>query len=185
MGNEAATILDTCVLLNLAASDEVAEIVSTIRGATFICSAVQKEALFLRDETEQSVLVPLNVDDLLAAATIRICDLASDGEEEQFVRLAADLDDGEAMSIAIAASRVMSFASDDQKARRIFTELVPDPQRLKSTSSIVKQWVAARSVTPQRLRSALRRIGSRARFTPSRRDPNAAWWQQARGSGVG
>jgi len=179
MANEAVTILDTCVLINLAASGEVADIVATIRGVTFICSAVQKEALFLRDDTEQSVLVPLNMDDLLAIAQIQVCDLGTDDEEEHFVKLAADLDDGEAMSIAIAASRGMDFASDDQKARRIFKELVPAPQRLTCTSSILKQWAAVRSVTPQRLRNALRRIAARSRFTPSRRDPNAAWWQQA------
>jgi predicted nucleic acid-binding protein len=179
MANEAVAILDTCVLINLAASGEVADIVATIQGATFICSAVQKEALFLRDDTEQSVLVPLDIDDLLAIGQIQVCDLDTPDEEEQFVKLAADLDDGEAMSIAIAASRGMEFASDDQKARRIFTELAADPQRLMSTSSIMKRWAAVRSVTPQRLRDALRRIATRARFTPSQRDPNAAWWQQA------
>jgi len=181
MRNEAVAILDTCVLINLAASGEIADIVSTIRGATFICSAVQKEALFLRDDTEQSKMVPLQVDDVLAIARIRVCDLETEYEEEQFVTLAAELDDGEAMSIAIAANRGMAFASDDQKARRIFTELVPDPQQLHSTSSILKQWATLRSVPPPRLREALHRIGTRARFTPPRRDPNAAWWQQAAG----
>jgi len=179
MANETLTILDTCVLLNLAASDEVTEIVATIKGATFVCSAAQKEALFLRDETEPGVLVPLDMDDLLSVAQMRVCDLANDDEEEQFVRLAGDLDDGEAMSIAIATSRGMHFASDDQKARRIFLELVADPERLTSTSAILKQWAHMRSVAPQRLRDALRRIAVRARFTLSRKDPNAAWWQQA------
>jgi predicted nucleic acid-binding protein len=176
MANAKTTILDTCVLLNLAASDEVADIVSTIQGATFICSAVQKEALFLRDETEPTVLVPLNVDDLVAVARIQLCDIATDDEEEHFVKLAAHLDDGEAMSVAIAASRGMDFASDDQKARRIFLELVSDSQRLTSTSAIMKQWAAMRSVEPPRLRTALRRIMARARFKPSQKDPHAAWW---------
>jgi predicted nucleic acid-binding protein len=179
MANEAATILDPCVFLNLAASDEFAEIVATIPGATFICTAVQKEALFLRDEAEPAVSVPLHVNDLLSAAQIQVCDVASDDEEERFVELAADLDDGEAMSIAIATSRGMTFASDDQKARRIFIDLAPDPQRLTSTPAIMKQWAAVRPVTPHRLRDALRRIGVRARFAPSRRDPDTAWWQQA------
>src|SRR5437763_7952828 len=119
MSNEPQTILDSCVLLNLAASDEVADIVATMDGATFICTAAQKEALFLRDEADPAVLVPLNLADLLAVAQISVCDPTST-EEEEFVRLAADLDDGEAMSIAIATSRGMRFASDDQKARRIF-----------------------------------------------------------------
>jgi predicted nucleic acid-binding protein len=178
MASEKMTILDTCVLLNLAASDEAADIVSVIQGATFICSAVQKEALFLRDEAEPTVLVPLDVDDLVAVARIQLCDVADD-EEEHFVKLAADLDDGEAMSVAIATSRGMDFASDDQKARRIFLDLVSDAHRLTSTTSIVKQWAHLRSIAPQRLRTVLRRITARARFKPSPKDPNAKWWYDA------
>lgn len=179
MASEKMTILDTCVLLNLAASDEVADIVSVIQGATFICSAVQKEALFLRDEAEPAVLVPLDVNDLVAVARIQLCDVATDEEEEHFVKLAADLDDGEAMSVAIATSRGMDFASDDQKARRIFLDLVTDARRLTSTTSIVKQWAHLRSIAPERLRAALRRITARARFKPSPKDPNAKWWHDA------
>lgn len=179
MASEKMTILDTCVLLNLAASDEVADIVSTIQGATFICSAVQKEALFLRDEAEPPVLMPLGVDDLIAVARIQLCDVVTDDEEEHFVKLAADLDDGEAMSVAIAKSRGMDFASDDQKARRIFLDLVADSHRLTSTSAIMKQWAHIRSIAPSRLRSVLRRITARARFKPSNRDPNAVWWDAA------
>ena len=179
MASETVTILDTCVLLNLAASDEVADIIATLGGATFVCSASQKEALFLRDEADPGVLVPLNMDDVLSIAQIRVCDLANDDEEEQFVRLAGDLDDGEAMSIAIAASRGMRFASDDQKACRTFLELIADEAKLTSTSAILKQWAHVRSVPPQRLKDALRRIAVRARFNPSRRDPNADWWRQA------
>jgi predicted nucleic acid-binding protein len=179
MPSETLTILDSCVLLNLAASDEIADIIASIDGATFVCTAARKEALFLRDQTDAGVLVPLAIDDLLGGARIQVSDLATDDEEEQFVLLARDLDDGEAMSMAIAASRGMRFASDDQKARRVFVDLVSSPARLISTSDILKRWAETHAVTPQRLRDALRRIGVRARFTPSRRDPNAFWWQQS------
>lgn len=179
MANETLTILDSCVLLNLAASDEIADIVASIDGATLVCSAAQKEALFLRDEAEPGVLVPLNLDNLLAVAQIRVCDLATDDEEEEFVRLASDFDDGEAMSIAIATRRGMCFASDSQKARRVFLELVGVSERLTCTSTILKRWAETRSVTPPRLKNVLRRIAVKARFTPSRRDPNAEWWQQS------
>lgn len=178
MPNESQTILDSCVLLNLAASDEMADIIATIEGATFICSAARKEALYLRDEADPAVLVPLDLNDLLASAQIRVCDLATPEEDNEFVRLAADLDDGEAMSIAIATSRGMRFASDDQKARRIFLELVPAIDRLTSTSSLLKQWAERRAVAAPRIKTVLKRIGTRARFMPSRRDPNAEWWHQ-------
>ena len=86
------------------------------------------------------------------------------------------------MSIAIATSRGMRFASDDQKARRVFTELVSESDRLISTSDILKRWAETRPVAPQRLKTALQRIAVRARFTPSRRDPNEAWWQNVAAS---
>lgn len=179
MPPELKTILDSCVLLNLAASDEVADIVATIEGATFISTAAQKEALFLRDEADPAVLVPLELDDLLAISQIRVCDLETPEEEDDFVRLATDLDDGEAMSIAIATSRGMRFASDDQKARRVFLQMVTAADRLTCTSSILKQWAERRAVAAPRLKTILKRIGTRARFTPSRRDPNVDWWQQS------
>lgn len=179
MAREPQTILDSCVLLNLAASNEIADIVLTIDGATFISTAAQKEALFLRDEADPATLVPLALDDLLAIAQIRVCDVETNEEEEEFVRLASDLDDGEAMSIAIATSRGMRFASDDQKARRVFLELVPAADRLICTSSILKRWSDRRAVAAPRLKAILKRIGTRARFTPSRRDPNVDWWQQS------
>jgi len=179
MANEPQTILDSCVLINLAASEEIAEIVNAIDGATFICTAAQREALFLRDEADPSMLVPLSVDDLVAVAGIRISDIATAQDEEHFVRLASDLDDGEAMSIAIADSRRMRFASDDQKARRVFLELGHAPDRLTCTSAIVRRWAETRSIPSQQLKATLRRIGARARFTPSRRDPHVDWWQRA------
>jgi predicted nucleic acid-binding protein len=178
MANEPQTILDSCVLINLAASNEIADIVSSIAGPTLICTAVQREALFLRDEADPGVLVPLSVDDLVAVARIRVCDVETADEEEQFVRLAGDLDDGEAMSIAIADSRGMQFASDDQKARRVFLELGHTADRLTCTSAIVRRWAETRSIPSQRLKATLRRITVRARFTPSRRDPHVGWWQQ-------
>jgi len=179
MANRMLTILDSCVLLNLAASDEIVDIVATISGTTFVATAARKEALFLRDEAEPSTLVPLHVDDLLAIAEIQVCDLATEDEEERFVELASDLDDGEAMSIAIATSRGMRFASDDQKARRVFMELAAKAEQLTCTSSILKEWAEARSVASERLKNALRRISVKARFTPSRRDPNAEWWRES------
>jgi predicted nucleic acid-binding protein len=95
------------------------------------------------------------------------------------VRLAGDLDDGEAMSIAIADSRGMQFASDDQKACRVFLELGQTADRLTCTSAIVRRWAETRSIPSQRLKATLRRIIVRARFTPSRRDPHVGWWQHA------
>ena len=102
-------------------------------------TAAQREALFLRDKADPGMPVPLNVDDLVAVAGIRVCDVSKE-EEEQFVRLASDLDDGEAMSIAIADRRGMHFATDDQKARRVFLELGCMPDRLTCTSAIVRRW---------------------------------------------
>jgi predicted nucleic acid-binding protein len=179
MASETLTILDACVLINLAASDEIADICASIEGVALVCTAARNEALFLRDEIEPGTLVPLNLDELLAVGQIRVCDIATDDEEEEFVRLAGDLDDGEAMGIAIATSRGLRFASDDQKARRVFLELAGASEQLTCTSAILKRWAETRNVAPQRLRNVLRRIAVRARFTPARRDPNAEWWQRS------
>ena len=64
----------------------------------------------------------VDIDDLISRDVIQICNCDNAEEQELFVNLAASLDDGEAMSLAIALSRNWHLATDDKKARRIFKE---------------------------------------------------------------
>jgi hypothetical protein len=96
-----------------------------------------------------------------------------------YVELAADLEDGEAMTLAIAHGRGLAAATDDRKARRIAAERCGGSLVLVRTTEILRAWVQVSSVDDATLRGVLRRIESIARFRPANDDPLRDWWAEA------
>ncbi len=170
-------MLDACVLINLVASDEIETIFSAAESEFLICEVVRKESFYLRsdDPQEESVEV-IQLDSLVNTGVLDVCVVEGDEEEALYVNYASQLDDGEAMSIAIAEARGYALATDDRKARRIFLEVPTSPERLISTSDLIRNWAEGESISPERLKSALLNIRRRATFFPRRVDPNFQWW---------
>jgi len=145
-----------------------------------VCSKVREESIFLRpDDPGILALEIISLDEYFDSGRLRI--LAIEGEEEEtlYVNYAAELDDGEATSLALAESRELVLATDDRKARRLFVENVDAKHRLLSTSELLRDWAHSHAVSRERLRLALHRIMNRARYTPNRSDSNFMWWLNA------
>ena len=70
-------------------------------------------------------------------------------------------------------------ATDDRKARRLFTEAVGKVERLISTSDLIRGWSERELLPPARLKEVLLRINRRARFVPPRSDRNFEWWWES------
>ena len=145
-----------------------------------ICSAAEDETIFLRgdkpgDPPERISLQPLIVDGLLERYELR------KDEEDLFVNLAAELDDGEAMTLAIAHRRGVIAAVDDRKARRIAAERLAGLVLLRTTD-ILHTWSHHKQPDSQHLGEALRRIQDVARYRPSNEDPLRDWWMRAAAS---
>lgn len=175
-----SVLLDTCVLINLLASDEIEPILRATGKTVFICAAVVKEGTYLRsDDLEDPSPQPVNLDELVQTGVLTLCSLKSEEEEHLFVEYAAQLSDGEAMSLAIAEVRGFLLATDDRKARRLFLAATRNPQRLLSTPQLMKGWSRAARTTKERLKLTLLRIARRARFIPSSDDGNYDWWIDA------
>jgi predicted nucleic acid-binding protein len=176
-------LLDACVLINLLASEEIDSILR-IAGQEFkICDAVEKESLYLRPDDPQE-LSPnaVQLDPLIMSGVLSVCVMESDTEETLYVEYAGQLDDGEAMSIAIAEARSYRLATDDRKARRIFLASTNAPERLISTSDLVRSWAERESISPDKLNFILLNIQHRANFIPPKSDANLQWWQDSCGS---
>jgi len=170
-------VLDACVLINLEASAEMQSILEAEHASFAVVDAVIGEALFLRAEDEGQDHEPIDVRRVVRDNGLEVLSIGSTEETELFVNLAAELDDGEAMSMAIAIARSFRFATDDKKARRVFAEVVNDPARLVSTPSLVRKWAERFTKNEEsRVAGALRRIRSRARFVPPASDPDYDWW---------
>lgn len=174
-----AQILDACVLINLLASGEIEGVLRVAAEESLICSAVEGESIYLRTEDPKAPLEPIDLRPLIDAGLLTVCQIEGDEEAELYVDYASALDDGEAMSLAIALSRRFVLATDERKARRLFLEANGDPQHLTSTAELFRLWVASESVTPERLKAALLQVEKRARYQPSPNDINFQWWSQS------
>jgi predicted nucleic acid-binding protein len=168
-------ILDACILINLLASDEIEAILSASARQTFICSVVQRESIYLRTEDPQVPRIQVDLQPLIDSGLLTVCSAESDKEVELYVHYASLLDDGEALSLAIALSRGYLLATDERKARRLFLEAAGDPTHLTSTSSLVRMW-AENHRSAELLKECLLKIERRARYQPPTADENYQWW---------
>lgn len=175
-------LLDTCVLINLLASGEAEGILRSTGKECKICAAVKNETLYLRSEDlQEQDFEPIHPESLIQSRLLSICEIEADQEAVLYVDYASMLDDGEAMSLAIAEARGWILATDDHKARRIFLESINASKRLTSTSELLRQWSESESVLPAKLKTVLMNIQHKASFVPSRKDTNFAWWKKSCG----
>jgi predicted nucleic acid-binding protein len=166
-------VLDTCVLINLLATDRIVEIVQVVALTCLVCSAVCGESLYLRPMEADAKPDAVDLRSLLESGVLTVCTIEGSREEEAYVNYALELDDGEAMSLAIAQERKYALATDEKKARRIIGESAPDLLIL-STPEIIRTWAEGRDKVE--IADAVRSIQMRARFRPSDADPLAGWW---------
>jgi predicted nucleic acid-binding protein len=166
---------DSSVLLNLLAADCIATIADATGWQFAICPAVCDEVKELRD-TNTGEMVEVNIAPVIASGLLQMLELSGDEEHTLYVEQSIVVDDGEAMCIAIAASRHLDLAIDDKQAanhtRRTFPEI-----RLWSTPDILKQWADDGLVDASVLREAIHLIENRARYFPPKSHALAAWWR--------
>ena len=153
--------LDACCLINLCAAGTIlrppsfpaakarhgakasarAERHPAFRLNLHVPSKVTGETLYIKqpDEEDQTKLVkcPLDLQEYLAAGLLAGCDFQNQAEIELFVRMAAQLGDGEAACFAIATQRGWALATDDRRARKLAAAV-----RLTviTTPELVKLW---------------------------------------------
>ncbi len=168
-------LLDTCVLLNLLATGEIESILRALNRRWLVCAAVEKESLYLRTEDPNNPLQSVSLAPLISAKLLESCDIERADEAQLYVNYSARLDDGEAMSVALAIARGYHLATDERKARRIFLEAGPS-EHLSCTSDIVREWTETEKLSRARAKSALLEIVHKARFFPGANDENLQWW---------
>ena len=175
----ASLLLDASCLLNLYATERFGDIAASLREQVAVADYVlEEEALFIRREAsadgEDDELV-VDLSPFVSEGVVEVMRLADPNEEATFVALAAIIDDGEAVTAALAVHRGCSVATDDRKARRVLSERAPTVP-LTSTLDLVAQWAETMSVSVVELRTALERMRSGASYVPGRHDPRYIWW---------
>lgn len=174
MLSEKPTILDASSIINIAASGHAKEIMAIVSEQVFVCSYVrEKECLYLRSINEDAVET-IQLTEWQQAGILQSCDLNA-LEEELFLVYASQVDDGEAMSLAIAKARGLTLITDDRKAQRLATS---DGISLLTSPQILHAWAAGQH--PSIISDVLKVVERRARYRPSEGDPLNAWWIAAR-----
>ena len=168
-------VIDTCVLINILATGRVTEIVRVIAPTLLVCPAVAEESLYLRPFEAEGRPEPVDLRKLIAAGILTPCQMEEGTEVDLYVAYAEDLDDGEAMSLAIAQSRNLALATDERKARRLARENAPQLS-LISTTEIIRAWTEGKD--PSDVTAVVHSILTRARFRPADSDPLALWWNK-------
>jgi predicted nucleic acid-binding protein len=167
-------LLDSCVAINLMATDSVERIVQVLDTTFLMVDQAASDMGHLRDEIDgELVTTPIEVNRYVSHGVVQLLSI-KETELEPYLELATLVDDGEAATIAIAASRRLQIATDDRKARRVCASYgIPDPAR---TLGILRAYADAVSLTDTAIRAQLRQVLTRASYRPSRRDPDYKWW---------
>lgn len=116
--NLSPLVLDTSVLINLHASGYGTRLLSALPNMIIIPEVV---ALELDNDRSKSTGEHQFIHELVSSKGITIAGL-SDDEYEAYKKLVATLDDGEAATIAIAASRGYTPVVDEHKGRLLAQE---------------------------------------------------------------
>ena len=171
-------IVDACCLINLYATGDIRGFLSEVAWSWHMPSAALAESLYIRvsdddgDDRREAIEPQACIDEGLLASV----DVQNLEEADLYVRLASDLDDGEAMALAIAKLRGWTIATDDRKAIRFSGNLrVP----VVTTPELIQLWVKAIHMPSTRVKTHLRRIESGARFSPAEDAQGYDWWTAA------
>jgi hypothetical protein len=174
-------LLDACCLLNLYATRRLDEILLAVQGRFAAAERVAAEALYTRrggDGEDADEKDAVDIGPLVARGLLEVLAVETPAEAASYVSFAAELDDGEAMTCALALHRGAIVATDDRKALRILAAQAP-PISVRSTAQLLKEWADSGIPAPIELRTALTDVRQRARFAPGRHDPLHSWWEAA------
>ena len=169
-------VVDTCVLINLLATDRLLEISPLIAPSLMVCAGVAAESIYLRALDPNRQPRQVHLDPLFKRGVLTPCDCANAAEEQMYVNYALELDDGEAMSLAIAHARSLPLATDEKKAKRVIKSNAKH-LRVLSTTEILYAWANGRNQAE--IKTVLGMIGIRARFRPPDDDLLLTWWMRS------
>jgi predicted nucleic acid-binding protein len=178
--NPKPVVLDTAVILNLLATGIGEVILDCLHTECLVSTAAAQETLFIRADDHAEPVRHVSVEPWVSEKSVAI--VAPEGPEEEnlYIQFASELDDGEAMSLAICCSRNCTLATDDRKARRLAGSVRPEAVTVLSTAEILHRWADQTSPSKELLRETIRSIEIRARFVPLSGDPFREWWLSGR-----
>ncbi len=179
-------VVDACVWINLFATGRIEEILGALPHRV-------AASRYVADEEVLTVVSPaaeaaggvrrLHLGELERRGLLTLLDLGGAAESAELVRFAAELDDGEASTCALAVCRAGGVATDDRKALKVLARLAPQVMTVQ-TPQLLEAWAQAAAIPDAAMREVLTVVRDLARFQPRPDAPGFAWWSRilSRGS---
>lgn len=162
-------ILDACCALTLSASGQMDHILSATGKSVTIASYV------LERELVNPGLLPV-INALVTSGQLAVVAPANSNEEDAYVAFATmNLDNGEAVTGAIAMHRNWAVATDEKRALKVFARELPHLTCL-TTPDLLFNWVELTKPPTSTIKSTLQTIQALARYKPSTDHRLHAWW---------
>lgn len=170
-------ITDASVLVNLLATEAFEDIARQSNWRLVICEAVQREVLALRN-AETGEMEPIDLQRFVQSQLLEVVSLEA-SETAAYVEYSALVDDGEAMSLAIAEGRQLAIAIDDRKALNIARDRGQLVTML-TTPDLLHAWSQQTRADDTATGALLKLIETRARYLPPKNHALKQWWNACR-----
>lgn len=171
-------ITDASVLVNLLATEAFEDIAVQAGWRFVICEAVQLEVLAVRN-ADTGEMEEVELQRFLDRNLIEVVVLDADAESDCYVEYAALVDDGEAMSLAIAETRKLAIALDDRRAISIAHRRGFSGEML-TTPDLLHEWWQKKPMSEVEFGELLRLMEVRARYVPPKNHALRQWWIDCR-----
>jgi predicted nucleic acid-binding protein len=169
-------ILDACCIINLYASKRIEEILSVIPKSVCVAAYVKDEEILRTYDISSNAAEDIDLQSLIDHGILRLVDLDLETEAEARVNFATVLDDGEAVTGAIALHRNWAIATDDKAAINVFAREASHLQIITSPE-LVKYWVDMTQPSFETVNVCLQNITVGASYRPGTKHPLYEWWQ--------
>lgn len=170
-------VVDADVLMNLVASGHPSDVLAANGRRGLLCPRTEAEVIYLNPRSPGTPPELIDLGPYVTSGTL-VRTVLDAAETATYVRLAAEVDDGEAQVLAVGFERGLVVATDDRRARRVATRLGVG---LLSTAELVVIWAAAPQTEAANVAPAIFDIEIRARYRPRTADPNRVAWDALRG----
>lgn len=170
--------VDACTWINLIATGQIREIVRAVpfQFAASHYVAVNEVLTVHAEQGSSGETQRFDLLDLQRSGDIKVFEVETRVEVVEFVRFAAELDDGEATTCALAVSREGGVATDDRKALRVLARLAPEVP-VHQTPELLQRWASFVGASENEIRRVLTAVRDRGRFYPRGDAPGFAWWR--------
>ncbi len=175
---DSVLLLDACSLLNLYASRHLGEILKTLPARFAVVERVMCETLYVqRGGTGEDAdkRDPVEIAPLIEQCLLRVLSFETEQEMTVFLEFATQLDDGEAMTCALAYIHGYDVVTDDKKALRLLGRHASHLVRY-GTLDVLQAWADEGDVSDMILRTTLKDIRERASYFPGTSHPRYSWW---------